>query len=158
MMETDSREKTLRMAANVLEYRHRSSRALYQRLLEKGAEEQDAAYAVARLQQLGFLNDGEYGKLLVRDLCRRGYGPGRIRQYLKEKQLDGPDIDIAMEDYVFMPEKLQAYIDSKLRGQTPDRKALKRVADGLFRRGFSWGTVQSALRDYTDSLELEETP
>ena len=50
-METDSREKTLRMAANVLEYRHRSSRALYQRLLEKGAEEQDAAYAVARLQQ-----------------------------------------------------------------------------------------------------------
>ena len=157
-METDSREKTLRMAANVLEYRHRSSRALYQRLLEKGAEEQDAAYAVARLQQLGFLNDGEYGKLLVRDLCRRGYGPARIRQYLKEKQLDGPDIDIAMEDYVLYPEKLQAYIDSKLRGQTPDRKALKRVADGLFRRGFSWGTVQSALRDYTDSLELEETP
>ena len=157
-METDSREKTLQMAANVLEYRHRSSRALYQRLLEKGAEEQDAAYAVARLQQLGFLNDGEYGKLLVRDLCRRGYGPGRIRQYLKEKQLDGPDIDIAMEDYVFLPEKLQAYIDSKLRGQIPDRKALKRVGDGLFRRGFSWGTVQSALRDYTDSLELEETP
>ena len=157
-METDSREKTLRMAANVLEYRHRSSRALYQRLLEKGAEEQDAAYAVARLQQLGFLNDGEYGKLLVRDLCRRGYGPGRIRQYLKEKQLDGPDIETAMEDYVFLPEKLQAYIDSKLRGQTPDRKALKRVADGLFRRGFSWGTVQSALRDYTDSLELAETP
>ena len=60
-METDSREKTLRMAANVLEYRHRSSRALYQRLLEKGAEEQDAAYAVARLQELGYLNDGEYG-------------------------------------------------------------------------------------------------
>ena len=157
-METDSREKTLRMAANVLEYRHRSSRALYQRLLEKGAEEQDAAYAVARLQQLGFLNDGEYGKLLVRDLCRRGYGPTRIRQYLREKQLDSEDIDTAMEDYVFLPEKLQAYIDSKLRGQDPDRKALKRVADGLCRRGFSWDVIQSALRDYTDSLELEETP
>ena len=88
-METDSREKTLRMAANVLEYRHRSSRALYQRLLEKGAEEQDAAYAVSRLQQMGFLNDGEYGKLLVRDLCRRGYGPSRIHQYLKEKHPRG---------------------------------------------------------------------
>ena len=67
-METDSREKTLHMAANVLEYRHRSSRALYQRLLEKGAEEQDAAYAVSRLQQMGFLNAGEYGAMLVRDL------------------------------------------------------------------------------------------
>ena len=157
-METDSREKTLRMAANVLEYRHRSSRALYQRLLEKGAEEQDAAYAVARLQQMGFLNDGEYGKLLVRDLCRRGYGPVRIRQYLKEKQLDGPDIDIAMEDYVLLPEKLEQYIQSKLRGQTPDRKALKRVADGLYRRGFDWSDIQRALREYTDSLEVEETP
>ena len=157
-METDSREKTLRMAANVLEYRHRSSRALHQRLLEKGAEEQDAAYAVARLQQMGFLNDGEYGKLLVRDLCRRGYGPNRIRQYLKEKQLDGPDIDIAMEDYVLLPEKLEQYIQSKLRGSQPDRKALKRVADGLYRRGFSWGVIQSTLREYTNSLEQEETP
>ena len=106
-METDSREKTLQMAANVLEYRHRSSRALYQRLLEKGAEEQDAAYAVARLQELGYLNDGVYGGMLVRDLCQRGYGPARIRRYLREKQIDPPDIEIAMESYVFQPEKLQ---------------------------------------------------
>ena len=157
-METDSREKTLRMAANVLEYRHRSSRALYQRLLEKGAEEQDAAYAVARLQELGYLNDGEYGRLLVRDLCRRGYGALRIRRYLKEKQLDRPDIDTAMEDYVFPAEKVEAYIRSKLGDQPPDRKALKRVADGLYRRGFGWDVIQTALRNYTDSLELEDTP
>ena len=81
-----------------------------------------------------------------------------IRQYLKEKQLDGPDIDIAMEDYALLPEKLEQYIQSKLRGSQPDRKALKRVADGLYRRGFSWGVIQSALREYTNSLELEETP
>jgi len=154
-METGSREKTLQMAANVLEYRHRSSRALYQRLLEKGAEEQDAAYAVSRLQQLGFLNDGEYGVILVRGLCRRGYGPRRIRQYLREKLLDPPDIETAMEAYVFQPERIQAYIESKLRGQSPDRKALKRVADGLFRRGFSWDEIQSALRDYSLNMEDE---
>ncbi len=153
-METDSREKTLRMAANVLEYRHRSSRALNQRLLEKGAEEQDAAYAVARLQELGYLNDGEYGKLLVRDLCRRGYGALRIRRYLKEKQLDRPDIDTAMEDYVFPAEKVEAYIRSKLGDQPPDRKALKRVADGLARRGFNWSEIEHALRQY--SLEQED--
>ena len=153
-METDSREKTLRMAANVLEYRHRSSRALYQRLLEKGAEEQDAAYAVARLQELGYLNDGEYGRLLVRDLCRRGYGAGRIRRYLKEKLLDREDIDTAMEDYSFPAEKVHHYIESKLQGQPPDRKAIKRVADGLARRGFSWSEIEHALRDY--SLEQED--
>ena len=154
-METDSREKTLQMAANVLEYRHRSSRALYQRLLEKGAEEQDAAYAVARLQELGYLNDGVYGGMLVRDLCQRGYGAARIRRYLREKQIDPPDIEIAMESYVFQPEKLQKYIDSKLRGQEPDRKALKRISDGLFRRGFSWEEIRSAMRDYSLNMEDE---
>ena len=154
-METDSREKTLQMAANVLEYRHRSSRALYQRLLEKGAEEQDAAYAVARLQELGYLNDGAYGGMLVRDLCQRGYGPARIRRYLREKQIDPPDIEIAMESYVFQPEKLQKYIDSKLQGQEPDRKALKRVSDGLFRRGFSWEEIRSVMRDYSLNMEDE---
>ena len=154
-MESGSREKTLHMAANVLEYRHRSSRALYQRLLEKGAEEQDAAYAVARLQELGYLKDGEYGAMLVRDLCRRGYGPLRIRRYLREKLLDPPDIEIAMEAYELQPEVLGKYIDSKLGGEPPDRRALKRVADGLFRRGFGWETIQNALREYSLNLEDE---
>ena len=154
MMDTDSREKILRMAAAVLEYRNRSAKALYDRLLEKGAEERDAAWAVARLQELGYLNDAEYGRLLVRDLCRRGYGPGRIRRYLKEKKLDGPDIELAMEEYVFQPEKLREYIDSRLRGRTGDRRELKRAADGLFRRGFGWDEIQSALREY--ALQMEE--
>ena len=121
-METDSREKTLHMAANVLEYRHRSSRALYQRLLEKGAEEQDAAYAVSRLQQMGFLNDGEYGAMLVRDLCRRGYGPRRIRQYLREKLLDPPDIERAMEAYVFIPKKCKLILIPSCGDKIPTAK------------------------------------
>jgi len=29
------------------------------------------------------------------------------------------------------------------------------VADGLFRRGFSWGEIQSALRDYSLNMEDE---
>lgn len=151
----DSREKTLRMAANVLEYRHRSSRALFERLLEKGAEEQDAAWAVARLQELGYLNDGEYGKLLVRDLCGRGYGPARIRRYLREKKLEPPDIETAMEAYVLQPEKLERYLRARLPEGPPDRKALKRAADGLFRRGFSWEEIQTALREYSEQMEEE---
>ena len=154
-MEADSREKTLRMAANVLEYRQRSSSALYNRLLEKGAEEQDAAWAVARLQELGYLNDGEYGRLLVRDVCARGYGPARIRQRLREKGLDPGDIDASMEDYVLHPEKLERYLRSKLPEGSPDRKALKRAADGLFRRGFSWEEIHAALAAYSEQMEEE---
>ena len=130
-----------------------SRKELERKLQEWEAGEEETASICARMEELGFLNDGEYGAMLVRDLCRRGYGPRRIRQYLREKLLDLPDIEQAMEAYVLQPEKMQAYIETKLRGQTPDRKALKRVADGLFRRGFSWDEIQHALRDYSLNME-----
>lgn len=153
---TESQEKTLQMAANLLQYRQRSAQALFDRLLEKGAEETDAAFAVAKLQQLGFLNDVEYARLVVRDLSARGYGPGRIRQALYEKKADKSAIETAMEDYVPDSSRLQTYIASKLQGKTPDRRLLKKVSDGLFRRGFSWEEIRSALRAYEDQMEDEE--
>ncbi len=143
-MEENSRERALQMAANVLEYRQRSARALYDRLLEKGCAGEDAAYAVARLIELGYLNDGEYARLLVRELSGRGYGAGRIRMALREKKLEPADIDAAMESYVLNEDKLTALAKAKLKGQT-DRKSLKRAADALFRKGYSWEEIRAAL-------------
>lgn len=151
----ERRERVLRTAANVLTYRARSSQALYDRLVEKGAAPEDAAWAVARLRELGYLNDADYGRLVVRDLAARGYGPGRIRRALLDKKLDPADRELAMDAYVKNDDKLRRYIDSKFRGQIPDRKLIKRTADGLFRRGFSWEEIQTALRDYTQQMEEE---
>ena len=146
----ERRERVLRTAANVLTYRARSSQALYDRLVEKGAAPEDAAWAVARLRELGYLNDADYGRLVVRD-----YGPGRIRRALLDKKLDPADRELAMDAYVKNDDKLRRYIDSKFRGQIPDRKLIKRTADGLFRRGFSWEEIQTALREYTQQMEEE---
>ena len=38
-------------------------------------------------------------------------------------------------------------------GDLSDRRELKRISDGLMRRGFAWGDVKDALRRYT---EIEE--
>lgn len=152
----ERREKALKTAANVLQYRQRSAQALYDRLLEKELLPEDAAYAVARLKELGFLNDEEYARLWVRELSQRGYGPGHIRQALREKKLEPETIDFAMADYQVDPERLRRYVESKLHGKMPDRKALKRVSDGLFRRGFGWEDIRRALREYTDIAEDTE--
>ena len=42
------KKKALAVAANVLRYKKRSSEALYERLLEKGIDSEDAEYAVNR--------------------------------------------------------------------------------------------------------------
>ena len=154
-MSAESREKVLNQAAALLEYQNRSCQALFERLLEKGAEEQDAAYAVARLQKLGYLDDARYGALIVRDLTARGYGKSRARQKLREKKVDESVIQTLLETYEPDREKLAALAASRLRGKTLDRRALKRTADALFRRGFSWGEIQDVLREY--EMQAEES-
>ena len=153
-MSAESREKVLNQAAALLEYQNRSCQALFERLLEKGAEEQDAAYAVARLRELGYLDDARYGALILRDLTARGYGKGRVRQKLREKKVEESVIQALLETYEPDREKLSALAASRLRGKTLDRRELKRTADALFRRGFSWGEIQDVLREY--EMQAEE--
>ena len=154
-MSAESREKVLNQAAALLEYQNRSCQALFERLLEKGAEEQDAAYAVARLRDLGYLDDARYGALIVRDLTARGYGKSRARQKLREKKVEESVIQALLETYEPDREKLSALAASRLRGKTLDRRELKRTADALFRRGFSWGEIQDVLREY--EMQAEES-
>ena len=43
---------------------------------------------------------------------------------------------------------IDAFLAKKLMGKTPDRKELKKVADALARRGFSWAEIDEAIRRY----------
>ncbi len=153
-MSLESQEKVLNQAAALLEYQNRSCQALFDRLLEKGAQEQDAAYAVDRLQELGYLDDARYAGLILRDLTARGYGKGRVRQKLREKKVEESVIQALLETYEPDREKLAALAASRLRGKNIDRRELKRTADALFRRGFSWGEIQDVLREY--QMQAEE--
>ena len=91
--------------------------------------------------------------MLLRPGIGKAYGPARLRQELRKRKLEPDTIDLAMEDYQTDGDKLIGYIRQKLRGDpAPDRAAIKRVTDGLFRKGYSWDEIESALRRY-----LEET-
>ena len=151
-MSEESRRKALDTAANVLQYKQRSAAALYDRLLEKGIAPDDAEYAVERLRELKYLDDGAYAALLARDLAARGYGKTRVRAALKEKKLGAEEIEQALESFEPNRDKLRAYIAAKLAGEeSPDRKTVKKLSDGLFRRGFSWDEIRAALRDYLEN-------
>lgn len=153
----ERKKKALAVAANVLTYKNRSAAALYDRLLEKGMEEGDAAWAVARLTELGFLNDETYGRQVVEQCRAKGWGRIRIAQELKKKQVDPMLIDALLEDFQPDAEKLRRLIDSRLKGERcPDRALVKKTADSLARRGFTWAQIRQALSDYTEQLEEME--
>lgn len=154
-MSEQSRSKALNMAADILKYGQRSAAALYDRLIEKGAAEDDADYAVARLLSLGYLCDEDYASGVARDLRARGYGKARVRQALKQKKVEPEAIEQALEQFSPDGDKLQSIIKRKLAGEaSPDRKILKKLTDGLFRRGFSWEEIRAALREYLDSEDV----
>jgi regulatory protein len=153
----DSRQKALVTAANVLTYKNRSSQALYDRLIEKEISPEDAAYAVARLIELGFLNDARYAEDLVSACRAKGWGRSRIRQELKKKAVDQDLADSLLEDFEPDYDKMKRLLAAKLKGDGPfEPRDIKRAADSLARRGFSWDQIKRALSEYTEQLEENE--
>jgi SOS response regulatory protein OraA/RecX len=54
-----------------------------------------------------------------------------------------------------MEEAAWRALASKLRGKKPDKAELGRVTAGLYRRGFSWGEVQSAAERYKNTEDYD---
>ncbi|MBQ3103663.1 MAG: regulatory protein RecX [Oscillospiraceae bacterium] len=140
-------------AANMIGSRALSKQELQRRLVRKGAQEADARAAADWLEDIGAVNDAAYAAVLVRHYGGKGYGAARVKEELRHRGVPRELWDEALEELPESAEILDALIQKKCRGDLSDPKELKRVSDGLLRRGFSWSEVRSALRRYA---ELEE--
>ena len=137
-------------AMEILGRRAMSRRELTDKLTEKGVLPGDAEDAADYLQRLGYLDDARYAGSVVRHYSQRGYGPMRIKQELFRRGVPKELWDQALQELPEDTEALDALIERRLRGETPDKRELKRLTDMLLRRGFSWGEVRSALSRYDD--------
>ena len=140
-------------AANMIGSRALSRKELEHRLVRKGADEADAEAAVDWLEDIGAVDDAAYAAAVARDYGRRGYGPARVREELHRRGVSRALWDEALEQLPDSTAVLDALIRKKCRGDLQDPKEIKRVSDGLLRRGFSWGEVRAALRRYTEIPE-----
>lgn len=140
------RQRCRERAMRVISARAMSERELYDRLVEKGETEQNAADAVAWLLKLHFLNDGDYAAAVVRHCAAKGYGRRRAEQELYRRKLPKALWDAALEGLPEPEDTLDRLLESRLRGaDIADRKALKRATDALLRRGFGWEEIKEAV-------------
>lgn len=142
-------------ALNALSARSMSSREMFDKLVQKGADEHTAAETVAWLEDLGYLNDREYAEMVVRHYASKGYGTRRVRDELHRRGIDRELADEALEHMPDTDGAIDALLEKKLRGGTPDKKELKKVTDMLLRRGFSWNEIGAALRRRETEAEEE---
>lgn len=131
-------------AADLVGKRAMSRATLEKKLREKGASEAEARYAAEWLQAIGAIDDGDYGALLAQHCARQGYGPGRIREKLREKGVPRELWDMAMEDLPDPAEAIDTFLRTKLRGEL-DQREKKRLSDALLRRGFAWPDIRAGL-------------
>lgn len=152
--------KARERAYNLLSYRDYSKQELIDKLSHK--VERDAAEAAAeRIEQLGYVNDGEYAGKLVRSLSREKMLSARsIRQELLRR---GISAELAEEALEKLEEddvsRVLRLIHRKYERKLCDDAGVRRTYAALLRRGYSHADVRAALQEYLEQLgEQEEIP
>jgi len=140
-------------AANMIGSRALSKKELTRRMVKKGSDEADARAAADWLEEIGAVDDAAYAAALVRHYGGKGYGVARVREELRHRGVPRELWDDALQEMPDSGEILDALIRKKCRGELSDPKEIKRVSDGLLRRGFSWSEVRSALSRYAEIIE-----
>ncbi len=81
--------KAYSRAVALLARREHGAQELAQKLRLKGYAAADVMAALAECQRLDLQSDARFVENIVRARIRQGYGPERIRQELKSKQIEG---------------------------------------------------------------------
>ncbi|SHI16232.1 regulatory protein [Sporobacter termitidis DSM 10068] len=140
-------------ALRILGKRSMSRREITDRLVQKGESEETAEETADWLQKIGAVNDGEYAALIVRHYAGNGYGKMRIRDELRRRGIDRALWEDALAGLPETEDKVYAVLRAKLGGKNPDKAALKRATDALYRRGFSWDEIKTAVERYINEVK-----
>ena len=138
------RNQALRLLAS----REHSRRELERKLLARGYEAAIMVGVLDALTEAGLLSDERMAEAYVAGGLRKGFGPLRLRQELRERGLDedliGPVIGLSPGDWL----ELMSRVAARKFGPGPvtDRKELARRARFLEYRGFPPDLVGRYLR------------
>ena len=139
-------------AIEMLSRRRMSRKELTEKLLQKGEDEDTAAFCADWLEEHGFLNDESYAAAVARHYAGKGFGAGRVRSELSRRGVSRELWDEAVEQMPDSGEKLDRLIARKLR-DPEDRDEVRKLSASLYRRGFSWEEIRAALRRYDAQTE-----
>ena len=142
-------------ALELISRRLMSQKEVRDKLMQKGVDEDAADYSVSWLSDHGFLNDESYAAAIARHYAAKGYGAGRVRSELSRRGVDRELWDEAVEHMPETDGKLEKFISARLKDPT-DRDQIRKVSAALFRRGYSWEEIRTALRRYTDEIIEDE--
>lgn len=139
-------------ALEFISRRPMSGKELRDKLLQKGESEDAAEYCVQWLTDNGFLNDESYSAAIARHYAAKGYGEGRIRAELSRRGISRELWDDAVDSMPDNSDKMHKFISARLKDPN-DRDQVRKVSQALYRRGYSWEDIRSAMNSYNADTE-----
>jgi SOS response regulatory protein OraA/RecX len=131
------RPTALEAATKALVHRDRSAASLTAYLEQRGTAPEEAADAVERLRQAGYVDDGRYASARAETLAARGYGDDAVRFELERDGVGAEEVEAALA--ALPPERERALRLVGAAASSP--AALRRLAA----KGFSPDSVEAAL-------------
>ncbi len=141
------RALTLERAVSLLSYRQMSGREMRSKLVQKGVDPETAEAVVERMQELRLLDDEAYAAAVVRHYAGKGYGAQRLRMELSRRGIDRELWDAALAEAPEPDDRIDSILRAKLK-DPEDRDQVRKVTAALYRRGFSWDEIRSALNRF----------
>jgi regulatory protein len=159
-MERTPYERTMERALRLLSYKPRSIAEMRSRLLEKDwADEETVNQVIARLEELGYLNDEQFATSYASTrLNVKPLGRTRLRRDLQRKKLSAETVENALDEAFHAhseEELIERAIDKRLRtkGTPKTREETKKLFDYLIRRGFSYDLVLRKVRQVGKDID-----
>ena len=130
-----------------------SEKALYDKLVLKGFDKKACSAVIAKLVELGLLDDRRYAERLCEKLLNSGNSK---RAALQKMRLKGLPYDmckeILEETEADEGDTLSKLIERKYSEKLSDSNNYHKVYAALVRRGFSYSDVRNALKKYTEDF------
>lgn len=154
ILKTSDYERAKSRALWFLDRGDRTENGLYEKLLAAKISPEQCARAIARLKELGLIDDRRYARnyaercignnVSKRETYAKLMGKGVPKDIIKEV-LDETECDETAQVMALIKKKYANKLDSKENSA--------KVVAALMRKGFSYSAVKEALRVYGEELE-----
>ena len=151
-VEADNTQYAFDSAVNLLSFKMRTKKEIFDKLLDKKIDEEAVKKAVAKLEDYGYIDDEKYAVLFVESAVSEArYGKKVVEYKLKQKGISDDIIDKAIlifnEDLERQTaSKHYSMLKSKYKKEEPMKRKSK-IYSNMARRGFSYDIINSLIAE-----------
>ncbi len=134
-----------------------SEKTLYEKIIAGGISNAAAARAVARLKELGLIDDNKLASRLAEQMSEANISKREAYAKLYQKGIPTDVIKSVLEETVFdEASQVEAVIQKKYKSKMSDKDQIQKVYAALIRKGFSYSAARDAIKKYTQEIEYNE--